>query len=98
MSFLASTIRSTTTSIQRTATTSNLLRTMSSTAASFPGKIATKQGPGHAREEQAQLHLLTLSTPNGKKVQIALEELNKLYGTKFSWDFGENRLPGPLLA
>ena len=30
------------------------------------------------------LHLLTMSTPNGQKVQIMLEELADLYGT--SWD------------
>lgn len=60
---------------------------MSSTSASFPGKIATMSGPGATREEQAQLHLLTLSTPNGKKVQVALEELRALYGTEFSWSF-----------
>ncbi|KAI9668615.1 MAG: hypothetical protein M1831_001054 [Alyxoria varia] len=31
-----------------------------------------------------ELHLITMNTPNGKKVQIMLEELNALYGTKWS--------------
>ena len=30
------------------------------------------------------LHLITQNTPNGQKVQIMLEELADLYGTK--WD------------
>lgn len=28
------------------------------------------------------LHLITMSTPNGQKVQIYLEELKELYGTE----------------
>lgn len=77
MSFLTSTLR---TATLRTPTTrSSFLRTMSSnTTASFPGKIATKEGPGIDIKDQEQLHLLTLSTPNGKKVQIALEELREV--------------------
>ena len=31
------------------------------------------------------LHMLTMSTPNGQKVQILLEELKDLYGTKWSY-------------
>ncbi|KAH9865988.1 hypothetical protein J1614_008552 [Plenodomus biglobosus] len=30
------------------------------------------------------LHLITMSTPNGKKVQIYLEELKELYGTEYT--------------
>lgn len=30
------------------------------------------------------LHLITMSTPNGKKIQIMLEELKETYGTKFT--------------
>ncbi|OAV97799.1 hypothetical protein PTTG_08743 [Puccinia triticina 1-1 BBBD Race 1] len=36
--------------------------------------------------EQEELHLVTMSTPNGKKVQIALEELKSIYGISFSYD------------
>lgn len=56
--------------------------------ASFPGKNAQQSGPGYSREEQAPLHLYTLSTPNGQKPQIALEELYAHYGEshKFTWD------------
>ncbi|KAI8460412.1 glutathione S-transferase [Phakopsora pachyrhizi] len=38
------------------------------------------------KSEQRDLHLLTLSTPNGKKVQIALEELKAIYKTEFSFE------------
>lgn len=31
------------------------------------------------------LHLLTMSTPNGQKLQILLEELKDLYGIKWSY-------------
>ncbi|KAG0140999.1 hypothetical protein CROQUDRAFT_322249 [Cronartium quercuum f. sp. fusiforme G11] len=37
-----------------------------------------------SRESQKALHLVTMNTPNGKKVQIALEELKLVYGTEFS--------------
>ncbi|XMA11746.1 hypothetical protein WAI453_004537 [Rhynchosporium graminicola] len=30
------------------------------------------------------LHLITTSTPNGKKVQIMLEELREVYATEFT--------------
>ena len=30
------------------------------------------------------LHLLTMSTPNGQKVQIMLEELKAIYGTEWT--------------
>jgi glutathione S-transferase len=30
------------------------------------------------------LHLITCSTPNGKKVQILLEELKDVYGTEWT--------------
>ena len=30
------------------------------------------------------LHLVTMSTPNGQKVQIMLEELHDVYGTEWS--------------
>lgn len=46
------------------------------------------------RSEQADLHLLTMNTPNGKKVQIALEELKKIYKINFSYqliDIGTNQ-------
>lgn len=33
-------------------------------------------------EKQKALHLLTQSTPNGKKTQIALEELKAAYPSK----------------
>ena len=33
---------------------------------------------------QQGLHLITMSTPNGQKVQIMLEELADVYGT--TWD------------
>ncbi|KAG9974245.1 glutathione S-transferase, partial [Aureobasidium melanogenum] len=33
------------------------------------------------------IHLLTFSTPNGQKVQILLEELALLYGTKWTTSF-----------
>jgi glutathione S-transferase len=39
------------------------------------------------------LHLLTMSTPNGQKAQIALEELKEAYATEFTWthiDIGSN--------
>jgi len=48
--------------------------------------MSTKEGPGVPVEKQAGLHLYTLSTPNGKKIQIALEELREAYGTEFSWE------------
>jgi len=38
------------------------------------------------REQQKDLHLLTMSTPNGQKIQIALEECKALYGTDFSFE------------
>ena len=31
------------------------------------------------------LHLLTMSTPNGQKVQIMLEELKDIYGTEWTY-------------
>ena len=31
------------------------------------------------------LHLLTMSTPNGQKVQIFLEELKEIYGTDWTY-------------
>ncbi|KAI9618994.1 hypothetical protein KEM48_006464 [Puccinia striiformis f. sp. tritici PST-130] len=37
-----------------------------------------------SQSEQKDLHLLTMSTPNGKKVQIALEELKLIYDISFS--------------
>ena len=30
------------------------------------------------------LHLITMSTPNGQKVQIMLEELKDIYGTEWT--------------
>ncbi|KAL8954886.1 MAG: hypothetical protein Q9183_006883 [Haloplaca sp. 2 TL-2023] len=30
------------------------------------------------------LHLLTMNTPNGQKVQIMLEELKDIYGTEWT--------------
>ena len=30
------------------------------------------------------LHLITMSTPNGQKVQIMLEELHEIYGTEWT--------------
>jgi glutathione S-transferase len=33
---------------------------------------------------QQGLHLITESTPNGKKVQILLEELKDIYGTEWT--------------
>ena len=39
----------------------------------------------HEAKEACQgLHLLTMSTPNGQKVQIMLEELAELYGTAWT--------------
>lgn len=38
------------------------------------------------QSEQKDLHLLTMSTPNGKKTQIALEELKLLYNIEFSYE------------
>jgi hypothetical protein len=48
---------------------------------SQPGYINTKM---ISKSEQKDLHLLTMSTPNGKKVQIALEELKLVYDISFS--------------
>ena len=31
------------------------------------------------------LHLVTMSTPNGQKVQIMLEELHEIYGTEWTY-------------
>ena len=31
------------------------------------------------------LHLITMSTPNGQKVQIMLEELHEIYGTEWTY-------------
>ncbi|KAH7338999.1 glutathione S-transferase [Rhizoctonia solani] len=55
-------------------TTSILFRTMSSGA---PAALQNEKG----------LHLLTMPTPNGRKVQTALEELRDVYQTPFSWTF-----------
>jgi hypothetical protein len=33
------------------------------------------------------LHLITLDTPNGQKIQIMLEELKDIYGTEWTTSF-----------
>lgn len=38
------------------------------------------------RASQKDLHLVTMNTPNGQKVQIALEELKQVYKTEFSFE------------
>ncbi|KAI7945207.1 hypothetical protein MJO28_010902 [Puccinia striiformis f. sp. tritici] len=47
-------------------------------------KSHTKLTTMLSQSEQKDLHLLTMSTPNGKKVQIALEELKLIYDISFS--------------
>jgi len=36
--------------------------------------------------QQKDLHLITQNTPNGKKVQIALEEMKAMYGLDYSYE------------
>ncbi|ELU39447.1 Subunit of the condensin complex, which reorganizes chromosomes during cell division [Rhizoctonia solani AG-1 IA] len=43
-------------------------------------------GPAALQNEKG-LHLLTMPTPNGRKVQTALEELKDVYQTPFSWTY-----------
>ena len=56
-------------------TASSKMTTPGLTEADTPDIIKNNKG----------LHLLTMSTPNGQKVQILLEELKELYGTKWSY-------------
>jgi len=51
--------------------------------------FSTQEGPGLPVEKQGPLHLYTLSTPNGRKIQIALEELKDAYGTEFTWEIAD---------
>jgi len=46
-------------------------------------KFYHEDTPAEVRDAKG-LHLITMSTPNGKKVQIMLEELKEAYGTKYS--------------
>jgi len=45
-----------------------------------------KEGPAVPPSQQKQLHLITMSTPNGQRAQIALEELKAAYSTDFSYE------------
>lgn len=46
-------------------------------ASGAPAALSTEKG----------LHLLTMPTPNGRKIQTALEELKAIYQTPFSWTY-----------
>jgi len=52
----------------------------------MPAVLSKKDGPGFPFDKQGPLHLYTHSTPNGKKIQIALEELKAAYGFEFTWE------------
>lgn len=43
--------------------------------------LITKEG---SQQSQQGLHLITMSTPNGQKIQIMLEELHEVYGTEWT--------------
>lgn len=45
--------------------------------------LYTDETPAAVKEAKG-LHLITQSTPNGQKVQILLEELKDVYGTKWT--------------
>jgi glutathione S-transferase len=45
------------------------------------------QCSSHAHLPPQGLHLITMSTPNGQKVQILLEELADVYGTEWTTTF-----------
>ena len=45
--------------------------------------LYTDETPASVKDAKG-LHLITQNTPNGKKVQIFLEELKDIYGTKWT--------------
>ncbi|GAA93751.1 uncharacterized protein L969DRAFT_15111 [Mixia osmundae IAM 14324] len=55
-----------------------------SSSMSFWDNERFKDCPKEVKEAKG-LHLITMSTPNGKKVQVGLEELKEAYGTEFTW-------------
>lgn len=62
-----------------------LARTTASTAAipTMSHSLYTDETPASVKEAKG-LHLITQNTPNGKKVQIFLEELKDAYGTEWT--------------
>lgn len=60
-------------------------RTTTSTAAipTMSYSLYTDETPASVKEAKG-LHLITQNTPNGKKVQIFLEELKDAYGTEWT--------------
>ncbi|KAG8699994.1 hypothetical protein FRC08_004988, partial [Ceratobasidium sp. 394] len=53
----------------------------------FTRNMASTSGAPAALKNEKGLHLLTMPTPNGRKIQTALEELRDVYKTPFSWTY-----------